>query len=353
MKKYFSLYEKVKRDIISGEYKAGEKLPSKRVMADMTGYSKITVENAYAILEQEGYIETKERSGYFVCEINPLYADKVESVKRVKLIEPTPIESENFEYALWFKTVRKVIAERDKELFIKAPEEGCAVLRNAISDYLSRYRGISVEPRQIIIGSGSEQLYETAIKLLGRDKVYAIENPSYEQIERVYRQEGVKVCKLDMGDDGIKSQELKNKQFGVLHVTPFSSYPSGVTATVKKRYEYLSLTKTNGVKIIEDDFASEFFIRGNPIETLYSLSGGKNVIYINTFSKSLSASMRIGYMIIPNDFLSIYNNKMKGFSCSVPVLDQYVLAEFINSGSFERHLNRVRRKMNKNYDKRN
>ena len=348
MKKYYSLYEKLKKDIISGEYKAGEKLPSKRVMADITGYSQITIETAYGILEQEGYIIPKQRSGYFVCEINPLFSERESAVKREKLSEPKADKSEPFEYSLWFKTVRKVIAERDKELFIKAPTEGCAVLRNAISDYLSRYRGIIVEPRQIIIGSGAEQLYETAIKILGRDKIYGIENPSYKQIEKVYNQEGVKICHLDMGSDGIKSEELEGKEFDVLHVTPFNSYPSCVTASVKKRYEYLAWAKDKNSYVIEDDFASEFFIPGNPIETLYSLSGGKRVIYVNTFSKSLSASMRIGYMIIPKPLLSIYNNKLKGFACSVPVLDQYVLAEFINSGSFERHLNRIRRKMNKN-----
>ena len=353
MKKYYSLYEKLKRDIILGEYKAGEKLPSKRVMADMMGFSLITVENAYSILEQEGYVVAKQRSGYFVLEIKPLYTAQVVSSNRVKLKEPKVDEKEQFEYSLWFKTVRKVISDKDKELFIKAPTAGCAVLRNAISDYLLRYRGISVEPKQIIIGSGSEQLYETAIKFLGRDKVYGIENPSYSQIEMVYNQEGVRVCKLDMGDDGIISDELLNKKFDVLHVTPFNSYPSNVTATVKKRYEYLSWSKNFDNYIIEDDFASEFFMRGNPIETLYSLSGGKRVIYINTFSKSLSSSMRLGYMIIPEDLLSIYNNKLGGFSCTVPVLDQYVLAEFINNGSFERHLNRIRRAMNKNYDKTN
>ena len=221
------------------------------------------------------------------------------------------------------------------------------MLRNAISDYLSRYRGISVQPEQIIIGSGSEQLYETVIKLLGRDKVYGIESPSYKQIEMVYRQEGVDICHLKMGTEGIESSELLSHSFNVLHVTPFNSYPSGVTANVKKRYEYLAWAKENQSFIIEDDFASEFFIPGNPIETLYSLSGGENVIYINTFSKSLSASMRVGYMILPKTLLSIYNNKLSGFSCSVPELDQYVLAEFINSGSFERHLNRIRRKMNR------
>lgn len=350
MKKYYSLYEKLKTDIILGEYKVGEKLPSKRVMADMMGYSEITVETAYGILEQEGYIVAKQRSGYFVCEIKPLFTAKPKAVKRVKLLEPKIDGKEQFEYSLWFKTVRKVISDKDKQLFIKAPTAGCAVLRNAISDYLLRYRGISVEPEQIIIGSGSEQLYETAIKLLGRDKIYGIETPSYKQIEMVYNQEGVKVCRLSMGEDGIKSQELLTKRFDVLHVTPFNSYPSNVTASAKKRYEYLSWAQNLDRYIIEDDFASEFFVRGKPIDTLYSLSGGRKVLYMNTFSKSLSSSMRIGYMIIPENLLSIYNNKLSGFSCSVPVLDQYVLAEFINNGSFERHLNRVRRKINKSYD---
>jgi GntR family transcriptional regulator/MocR family aminotransferase len=132
-----------------------------------------------------------------------------------------------------------------------------------------------------------------------------------------------------------------------LHVTPFSSFPSGVTATVKKRYEYLNYARKNNGYIIEDDFASEFFIPGNPIQSLYGLDGGERVVYVNTFSKSLSPAMRIGYMIIPESLIYIYKEKADGFSCSVPVLDQYVLSEFISSGGFERHLSRVRRKMNK------
>jgi GntR family transcriptional regulator/MocR family aminotransferase len=150
-----------------------------------------------------------------------------------------------------------------------------------------------------------------------------------------------------MGEDGILSSELNDKLFDVLHVTPFNSFPSNVTASVGKRYEYLSLIKRKNSYIIEDDFASEFFTPGNPIESLYSMSGGENVIYINTFSKSLSPSMRMGYMILPNSLMDVYKENLGGFSCSVPVLDQYVLAEFISSGSFERHLNKLRRKMNK------
>ena len=351
MKKYVSIYKDIKEKIQSGIYFAGKKLPSKRVTADNYGVSVITVERAYAMLFEEGYIYSEEKKGYFVC---PIDITNTPKAKRpfisFNYIKDDEENANDFEYSVWFKTVRKVISEKDKELFVKAPTAGCAVLRNAISDYLSRYRGISVQPEQIIIGSGSEQLYETAIKLLGRDKIYGIENPSYKQIEMVYHQEGVKICKLNMGEGGIESGELTSREFDVLHVTPFNSYPSGVTANAPKRYEYLAWAKQNKSYIIEDDFASEFFIPGNPIETLYSLSGGERVIYINTFSKSLSSSMRVGYMILPKPLLSIYNNRLSGFSCSVPVLDQYVLAEFINSGSFERHLNRIRRKMNKNYD---
>jgi GntR family transcriptional regulator/MocR family aminotransferase len=201
------------------------------------------------------------------------------------------------------------------------------------------------DPRAIIIGSGAEQLYEICVKILGRKMIFGIEDPSYPQIEAVYRGEGAKIQKLKMGKDGIESDALLKSRANVLHVTPFKSYPTGVTTSISKKYEYLKWAE-NGKYIVEDDFNSEFFIPGQPIETLYSLSGG-NVIYINTFSQSLSPSIRVGYMILPPHLLKEYDKKMGMFSCSVPVLEQYVLAEFIKSGSFERHLNRMRRKMKK------
>ena len=347
-KKYYSIYLDVKNKILQGDFKAGEKLPSKRVMADKMGCSIVTVESAYAMLEEEGYIRPRERSGYFVERID-LSLGAVPTAKRaplphIKENRTLPTERD-FEYSLWFKTIRKVISERGEELFVKAPSKGCAILRNAISDYLYRYRGMSADPHRIIIGSGSEQLYEIAVKLLGRDKIYGIEDPSYEQIKAVYLGTGAEICPLKFCDDGIDSGELFKKSFNVLHVTPFHSYPSGITTPISKRYEYLKWAQINNSYIIEDDFDSEFFIPGHPIEPLYSLDRNHSVIYINTFSKSLSPSMRMGYMILPEALIPAYDDILGKFSCSVPVLDQYVLAEFINSGSFERHLNRMRRKI--------
>lgn len=348
-KKYYTLYLELKNKILSGEYAADSKLPSKRVMADKRGCSLITVERAYAMLEDEGYISARERSGYFVAHIS-LPSAIPEGIKapfpHIKESHALP-KDRDFEYSLWFKTLRRVISERGEELFVRSPSKGCAALRNAIADYLHRYRGMSADPRRIIIGSGSEQLYEMAVKILGRDKIYGIEDPSYSQIRAVYLGAGAEVCPLQFGNEGIESSALWSSRFDVLHVTPFHSYPSGVTTSISKRYEYLKWAEENHRYIIEDDFDSEFFIPGHPIQSLYSLDTFGTVIYINTFSKSLSPSMRMGYMILPEALIPEYEKNLGTFSCSVPVLDQYALAEFIDSGSFERHLNRMRRKMKK------
>ncbi len=346
MKRYFEIYKDIKHKILTQEYAAGEKLPSKRVCADRYGCSVITVESAYGMLIDEGYVQSSERSGYFVCKIDALYKEEAQDIQIEHLDEQVICdERQDFEYSLWFQTIRKVISERKKELFVKSPNMGCAILRNVLADYLYKNRGMLAKPQNIIIGSGAEQLYETVVKLLGRDKIYGIENPSYPKIEAVYVGEGANIQKLKMGKDGIVSNELSRHKMDVLHVTPYRSFPTDVTTSIPKKYEYLRWAGTEKY-IVEDDFNSEFYKPGQPIETLYALDKQARVIYINTFSKSLSPSMRIGYMILPDSLLATYQKILGSFSCSVPVLDQYVLAEYIASGNFVRHLNRVRRKNN-------
>ncbi len=336
----------MKHKILTREFASGEKLPSKRVTADKYGCSVITVETAYAMLIDEGYIEARERSGYFVRTIDALYKEEPREFTVEQLEEPANDGgSQDFEYSLWFKTIRKVISERGERLFIKSPNKGCVVLRNVLADYLYKSRGMLAKPQNIIIGSGAEQLYETVVKLLGRDKVYGIENPSYPKIEAVYAGAGAIIRKLKMGKDGIESAELTRREIDVLHVTPYRSFPTDVTTSIPKKYEYLRWAAGDKY-IVEDDFNSEFYKPGQPIEALYSLDKQERVIYLNTFSKSLSPSMRIGYMILPDRLLAAYDKILGEFSCSVPVLDQYVLAEYISSGNFVRHLNRIRRKSN-------
>lgn len=357
--KYYYLYSAIKEDILSGTLRKNEKLPSKRALAEHLGVSLITVETAYQMLKDEGYIESRERSGYYVMELKLLgkrdnVARELELLehgqrKKLRFLENTEHQEQTsiFPESVYFKTVRGVLNDYGSELLEKSPNEGCAVLRNAIAKYLLRYRGIFAQPEQIIIGSGAEHLYSTVVRMFGNDKVYGLEDPSYQQIRMVYEGMGAECEMLKMGKEGILSTELERTQADILHVTPFHSYPSGVTATVRKRQEYLEWAKQKKRIIIEDDFDSEFFMPGKPIDTLYMTDDSQQVIYINTFSKSLSPSIRIGYMILPEKYLEEYHKTMGEFSCTVPVLDQYVLAEFIDKGHFEQHLNRVRKQKRK------
>ncbi len=349
--RYYYIYKMIKKDIQGGILKKGDKLPSKRALAEHLGVSLITVENAYQMLREEGYIEPRERSGHYVCEIHAMTRGRKTNQQLCMLPavekEKSGTETANFPSSLYFKTVRAVITNYGEELLKRSPNEGCAILRNSIAAYLLRYRGVFAQPKQIIIGSGAEHLYSTVVRLLGRDKIYGIEEPSYYQIRNAYEGMGAVCEALAMGSDGIKSELLKTTGADVLHVTPFHSYPSGVTATIGKRYEYLKWAGQKNRLIVEDDFDSEFFMPGKPVETLFMLDDSNSVIYINTFSKSLSPSMRMGYMILPVRLLDAYYETSGGFSCTVPVLEQYALAEFINKGYFEQHLSRVRRRMDR------
>ncbi|MCD7748810.1 MAG: PLP-dependent aminotransferase family protein [Oscillospiraceae bacterium] len=346
-RKYYALYQYIKEDIVSGVIPPGDKLPSKRALAAHLGVSTITVEYAYRQLIDEGYIYARERSGYYVCQLQVMVSPPEGRREPLHPLpeEDAPVpEDSHFPYSLWFKTLRHVISEYGQRLVSRSPNQGCAVLRNAIAAYLLRYRGMYAQPEQIIVGSGSEQLYETVVRMLGSDRIYGIESPSYGQIQAVYQGAGAQVEQLPMGAEGIISAALTMSKAQVLHVTPFHSYPSGVTAPAAKRYEYLQWAVQPDRYIVEDDFDSEFFMPGKPLESLYSMDKSGSVIYLNTFSKSLAPSMRMGYMILPPALLPVYNQRAGMYSCSVPVLEQYALAEFINKGYFEQHLNRTRRR---------
>lgn len=344
--KYYALYRFIREDIAAGIIRPGEKLPSKRALSAHLGISTVTVEAAYQLLMDEGYAQARERSGYYVQAVGapPPSASRGQEPLRL-LPEESAAGETDFPYSLWFKTLRRVISDEGQRLVQRSPNEGCAVLRNAIARYLLRYRGMHAQPEQIVVGSGSEQLYEAVVRMLGSDRTYAIEWPSYGQIEAVYRGAGARVERLPIGPSGIESGALAAASADVLHVTPFHSWPTGVTAPAAKRYEYLQWAARTGGRIVEDDFDSEFFMPGKPLESLYAMDERGAVIYLNTFSKSLAPSMRMGYMILPRDLLPVYRERVGMYSCSVPVLEQYALAQFIDQGHFERHLNRTRRRM--------
>ena len=347
---YLQIYRQVRQDIIDGIYPPGTKLPSMRLLCDELSVSTVTVDHAYALLCDEGYAESRERSGFFVIfRESDGFASPAET-HTVHSVTPQVYHAyPEFPFSVLGKTMRKVLSEYADVLRERSPNAGCEELREAIKSYLIRNRGMSVESKQIIIGSGAEYLYGLIVTMLGRKRIYGIESPSYEKIEQIYNASEVRYELLPLSHDGIDSSALANTKASVIHTTPYRSFPTGITASANKRHEYIRWSSKNGRIIIEDDFESEFSVSSKPEDTLYSLSDYDNVIYMNTFSKTVSPALRVGYMVLPKHLVSEFEKKLGFYSCTVPTFEQFVLAELINSGDFERHINRVRRSLRKSH----
>ncbi|MBR3755464.1 MAG: PLP-dependent aminotransferase family protein [Clostridia bacterium] len=343
---YLQLYNQLRKDIVDGAYAFGSKLPSKRTLATETGVSTVTVEHACDLLRDEGYIEPRERSGYFVafCSDDGFVTLPPSSFDVFSHKPPVPENADEFPFSVLARAMRKVIGMMGEGILVRSPNSGCVELRKAIQMYLAHSRGIEADVEQIVIGSGSEYLYSLIIELLGRNRVYAIEYPSYNKIEQVYSLSGAKIQKLPLSKNGIESSALQSCSADALHISPYRSYPSGVTASASKRHEYLKWAEKEDRYIIEDDFESEFSVSRKPEETLFCHSARDNVIYMNTFSKTVSSSLRVGYMVLPKHLSEEFEERLGFYSCTVPTYIQFVLAELIANGDFERHINRVRRK---------
>lgn len=357
---YLQIYKQLRDDIIEGVFPHNSKLPSKRLLANEIGVSTITIEHAYALLCDEGYAEARERSGFFVIfrKTDGFASSKDATQLSTNLSANTPIGLQphpsstvsaypSFSVSILSKVMRKVLTDYQDVLLEKSPNAGGIELRDAIRQYLARNRGIHITLDQIVIGSGAEYLYGLIVALLGRDKIYALETPSYEKVEQIYLAAGVRYELLPLSENGIDSDALATATADVLHTTPYRSFPSGITATASKRHEYIRWSNKGARFIIESDYGSEFSVSSQPMETLFSLSEHDNVIYLNTFSKTISPSMRVGYMVLPKQLVKPFHEKLGFYSCTVPSFEQYVLAELINNGDFERHINRVRRNMRK------
>lgn len=201
---------------------------------------------------------------------------------------------------------------------------------------------MAVDPRQIIIGAGTEYLYIILIQLLGIDKTVAFEEPSYSKIGKIYQQFHIKKIFIDMENNGLSMSQLSKTDADIVHLSPSHQFPTGAILSIGKRYELLSWANQGNRYIIEVDYDSEFRFQGLPIPSLQEIDNLGKVIYINTFSKSLASTLRISYMILLPQLLECFEKQLSFYNNTVSNLQQYTLAYFINDGYFEKHLNRMR-----------
>jgi len=343
---YEALYRCIREDILSGALPAGRKLPSKRALAQNLEVSKITVEAAYNQLLSEGYIRSQEKVGYFVEKVErrapaehmPVFRESEQD--RTYLLDLTANATEQFPFSVWSRLQREVMLDYGEKLLAPLPNRGIPELRRAIADHLAAFRGMHVDPENILIGAGTDFLYNLLIQLLGRDKTYAVEEPGYGKIRRIYAAGGVRCVSAAMDRSGVCPDSLKTAD--VLHFSPSHHFPSGLVTPVSRRLELLEWAK-EGKWIIEDDYDSEFRFDSHPKPTMQSLDGSGRVIYMNTFSKTLAPSIRISYMLLPPALMAQFQRELGFYSCTVPSFEQYTLARFLSGGHFEKHINRMRK----------
>lgn len=344
---YEQLYRALKADILSGALPGGSRLPSGRALAEHLGLSRVTVETAYAQLLAEGYLTSRPRAGYFVEQLTPQELPPRVSEPEAQPPEPETAQSRSaqlFPFSVWARLMRGVLLDRRQELLRPAPDAGLPALRQAVAAELYRQRGVHVSPEQVYIGAGAEYFYNLLIQFFGHGRVYALENPGHRKIARVYQANQVAVRPIGMDADGVIPELLEQSGAEVLHISPSHHYPTGTVTPITRRQALMRwLTAQPERYLIEDDYDSEFRFSGLPIPTIQSMDRSGRVIYMNTFSRTISPSLRISYMILPRTLLPQWQAAMGFYSCTVPSFEQMTLTRFLAEGYFEKHLSRMKK----------
>lgn len=344
---YHQLYEYIKTEILLGKVNKDYQLPSKRTMSTDLDVSVNTITRAYEMLLDEGYIYSKERSGYFTSDI--LYLKK--STEEVKLEKQkiknykwnfsiNQVDIDHFPYSTYRRIGNEVLGYQFVKYFQKDQPFGMDKLKLQIKEYLRSNRGIDCNIDNILIGPGIINLLETIVYILPKDTVFAIENPGYIKFVNLLDRMDRKYRSINLDDKGMK---VPVDPCDVAFVSPSHQFPTGVIMPVDRRSKLLSWADERDRYIIENDYDSEFKYYGSPISTLKSLDRSDRVIYLGNFSKSLSPSIRISYTVLPDRLLKVLQNIKSKFSVEVGLLDQLIVAQFMEDGYFLRHLNRMRR----------
>lgn len=378
------LYEQLRQAILTGRLTPGERIPSTRFLAKSLSISRFTVTTSYEQLLSEGYLETVTGSGTFVCqqipdnliESKPIenieknnylsiklskYGETLANTKNVpRIAEPklqinfrygTPALSE-FPIKQWRKLLSRYCSANLDWLEYSTEPSGYKPLRQAITRYLTRSRAVNCQPEQILITNGTQQALDLILRLLiSPGETIAIENPGYLSARMIFETHNANILPISVDNSGLIIEELINfseQNIRLVYVTPSHQFPTGAILSLPRRLELLKWAQQTGGLIIEDDYDSEFRYGEKPIPALQGLDKSDSVLYIGTFSKVLFPSLRIGYLVLPKSLVAIFTRAKWLNDRHLPILEQQVLAEFIESGYLERHI----RKMRSIYDKR-
>jgi GntR family transcriptional regulator/MocR family aminotransferase len=372
---YMQVYEGYRQAIVDGSLRAGQRVPSTRVLATELGISRIPVMSAYAQLLAEGYFESRVGSGTVVSKSLATHgaappaksnAPASPGGKRRKLskrcgglpnianfygrrgILPfslSQIAFEHFPVQIWNRLVTRHSRRASARSLDYGDPLGARDLREVIASYLRTARGVRCEPEQIVIVSGSQQGLEIATKvLLDPGDLVWMEEPGYSFARSLFGMSGCEVAPIPVDDEGLNvaAGVKRCRNARAVLVTPSHQYPLGVTMSASRRLQLLDWAERQGAWIIEDDYDSEYRYEDMPITSLQGLDRNSRVVYIGTFSKVLFPSLRLGYVVLPADLVERFLAVRFAMDISPATFPQMVLADFLREGHFSRHIRRMR-----------
>ncbi len=334
------LYDALKEEI--GRTAMGTRMPSKRQLAEHLHVSTATVEAAYGRLISEGLCESRPRSGIFVtAQADLVRTARTENEQPIRWDFGTgAADAAHFPYATWARLMREVLSEQNTEFLLLGDPQGAANLREEIAGLLHRLRGIDVPPEAIVLGAGTESLAAALVPLIGREKLFAVEDPGYSRVRRILVSGGVRIAPTPLYQGAIDVRALYMSGAGAAYVTPSHQFPTGKEMHMEQREALLRWAGETGGYILEDDYDSEFHFSGVCEPALRAMDTGGQVIYMNTFSRTLAPGLRLSFMVLPEALIGRY--RMMHATCSVPGFEQETLRKFIAGGYLERHIARMR-----------
>ncbi|OOF35693.1 PLP-dependent aminotransferase family protein [Rodentibacter heidelbergensis] len=358
---YEQLYQKIKQAIHQQELSIGDKLPSKRKLCQHLRISQNTVENAYAQLIAEGYIDAQPRRGFYVCfqseftfpQSPPPVQSKHQNLpmndKQIDF-NPNRIDTQHFPFQQWKKSGQMLYQSSQQHLLTLNDPLGDLNLRQQIAHYLSASRGIHCQAEHIMIGAGFEYCIQHLILLFNQlyphqPLNYAIEDYGYPKVEKILTLYQKNRIKLPLNPQyQLDLTFLAKQKINIAYITPSNLYPFGEIIPISQRQTLLEWANEQSDRfIIEDDYDSEFRYKGKPIPALKSLDQHNKVIYLGSFSKLLMPSLRITFMVLPPQLFAFYQQYCACFHCPISRFEQQRLATFIQQGYFEKHIHRMRK----------
>jgi len=342
--KYLDIYEQLKTMIVNQTLTANEKLPSKRNLAAHLNVSIHTIKEAYEQLASEGYIYSVERSGYFISDYDMEW-DQPSQYEENEIPNPIPeirynfkngqVDEQAFPLRSWLKIYKSMFSS---SIVPNGDWQGDLALREQIALYLKKSKGFTCGLDQIYIYSGTQQQLNELCRFFGNVQV-AMEEPGFRRATAIFQQNRLNIQYVPIDDKGASIPAHPCQYY---YITPAHQFPFGGVMPIERRIDLLKWAKGNGAFLIEDDYDSEFRYKGNPIPPLAQIDQLQRVIYFGTFSKTLMPSIRISYMVLPKVLVEKYNMFYRDQKSTVSKIDQRVIADFMESGFYTRHIAKMR-----------